>query len=116
MKAETDILDNWPMLSENETITPLPVVNEMLDLFPEEIWRNPDLKFLDPCTRSGRYLTEIGKRLLDGLEKWEPNKEKRLRHILHNMLFGLATSDVAGWLTRHELYTSIYANEAKHDF
>jgi site-specific DNA-methyltransferase (adenine-specific) len=86
----------------------------MIALLPEELWSNPDLKILDPCTRSGRYLTNIGKLLLKGLEKWEPDKDKRLHHILHNMLFGVSTSDVAGWLTRRELYGAMYADKAKH--
>jgi site-specific DNA-methyltransferase (adenine-specific) len=114
MKNETDILDNWTLLSENEMITPIPVVKDMISLLPDDIFQDPNLKFLDPCTRSGRYLTNIGKRLLKGLEKWEPDADKRLTHIVHNMLFGVATSNVAGWLTRRELYGSIYAGKAKH--
>jgi hypothetical protein len=47
---------------------------------------------------------------MKGLESWEQDRDKRLHHIVHNMLYGVATSEAAGLLTRHELYGCIYAN------
>jgi hypothetical protein len=31
-----------------EVFTPIPLIEEMLDKLPEEVWTNPDLKWLDP--------------------------------------------------------------------
>jgi hypothetical protein len=31
-----------------EVFTPAPLVNEMLDRIPEEVWVNPEKTFLDP--------------------------------------------------------------------
>lgn len=79
MDADHDILDNWAEgMSENEKFTPLPLVRRMLDLLPPETWTNPEYKFLDPCVKSGRYLTEAGKRLNKGLAEKIPDRNERL--------------------------------------
>ena len=41
--------------SNSEVITPLNIVNNMVDLLPPEIF-NPDTKFLDPAVKSGRSI------------------------------------------------------------
>ena len=32
-----------------EVTTPISLINDMLDTLPEDIWSNPNLKWLDPC-------------------------------------------------------------------
>ena len=39
-----------------EVFTPMNLVNEMLDKFPKEIWKNKNLKWLDPATGMAVYL------------------------------------------------------------
>jgi len=47
-----DILDCIANLSSDEVFTPPDVANQVLDLLPIEIWSNPDIKILDPCTKT----------------------------------------------------------------
>jgi hypothetical protein len=50
--------------SKGEVFTPIGLVKEMLDKIPEEVWRNPDSVFLDPCMGKGTFLIEIVDRLM----------------------------------------------------
>lgn len=50
--------------SKGEVFTPIELVKEMLDKIPEEVWRNPDSVFLDPCMGRGTFLIEIVDRLM----------------------------------------------------
>jgi site-specific DNA-methyltransferase (adenine-specific) len=72
-----------------EVFTPISLCNEMLDKLPQEVWSNPDLKWLDPSCGSGNFLIAIKKRLMTGLRYKIRNKEEREKHILENMLFGV---------------------------
>jgi site-specific DNA-methyltransferase (adenine-specific) len=67
--------------------TPSKLVNQMLDVLPQETWSNPSLKFLDPCTGFGVVVIELVSRLMKGLEEWEPNRELRYKHIVENMIY-----------------------------
>ena len=55
-----DVLSCIANLSSDEVFTPPDVANQMLDLLPPELFRNPDAKFLDPACKSGVFLREIG--------------------------------------------------------
>ncbi len=66
-----DILECIANLSSDEVFTPPKVVNDMLDLLPKEVWSNPDLKFLDPGSKTGIFLRECAKRLGKG----KPNQD-----------------------------------------
>lgn len=63
-----DVLSCLANLSNDEVFTPPAVANQMLDMLPQELFSNPDAKFLDPATKSGFFLREIAKRLIKGLE------------------------------------------------
>ena len=67
-----DVLSCLANLSNDEVFTPPSLANQMLDLLPNELWKNKDAKFLDPVTKSGVFLREIAKRLNVGLEKEIP--------------------------------------------
>lgn len=101
-----DILDCISHLSSDEVFTPPRVVNEMLDTLPQELFKSPDTKFLDPCSKSGVFLREIAKRLIDGLADKIPDLEKRLDHIFKNQLFGLAITELTALLSRRSVYCS----------
>lgn len=60
-----DVLDCLANLSNDEVFTPPGVVNKMLDMLPKEVFMSKETTFLDPFTKSGVFLREITKRLLD---------------------------------------------------
>lgn len=101
-----DILDCISHLSSDEVFTPPRVVNEMLDTLPQELFKSPNTKFLDPCSKSGVFLREIAKRLIEGLADKIPDLEKRLDHIFKNQLFGLAITELTALLSRRSVYCS----------
>jgi site-specific DNA-methyltransferase (adenine-specific) len=101
-----DILDTLAQLSSDEVPTPPRLAREMLDLLPGEVWTDPDLRWLDPCCKSGVFLREIVIRLLKGLAEWEPNFEKRREHIFRNMVFGAAITEITGYVSRRTVYYS----------
>ena len=74
-----------------EVFTPMTLVNEMLDTLPkeEEVWKNPDLKWLDPAAGMGNFPVAVYMRLMEGLKnvKGYRDEEKRRKHILENMLY-----------------------------
>ena len=70
-----------------EVMTPLELVKEMLNTLPEEIWSNPETKILDPSGGTGVYPMVAIYKLMKGLVEWEPNEEKRYRHIVENMIY-----------------------------
>ncbi|WP_196189340.1 Eco57I restriction-modification methylase domain-containing protein [Conexibacter sp. W3-3-2] len=78
----------------------------MLDVLPEGIWSNPELRWLDPFCKSGVFLREIASRLLDSLAEWEPDHVKRREHIYRNMLFGCSITEMTGHIARRSLYYS----------
>lgn len=101
-----DVLSCLANLSSDEVFTPPGLANEMLDLLPEELWSNKDAKFLDPVCKSGVFLREIAKRLLKGLEKEIPDLQKRIDHIFHNQIYGIAITELTGLLARRSVYCS----------
>ena len=56
-----DVLSCLANLSSDEVFTPPEVANKMLDMLPQELFSNPDTKFLDPACKSGVFLREIVK-------------------------------------------------------
>jgi type I restriction-modification system DNA methylase subunit len=70
-----------------EVMTPLELVKEMLATLPEEVWSNPDLKWLDPANGTGPYPTMVIYKLMNGLKEWEPDDAKRYKHIVENMIY-----------------------------
>lgn len=101
-----DILDVIAALSSDAIPTPPVLARALLDLLPPEVWSNPDYKWLDPATKSGSILREVARRLMEGLAEWEPNPAKRTEHILRNMLFGCAQTQIHGEMTRRSVYVS----------
>lgn len=105
-----DVLSCLANLSSDEVFTPPAVVNQMLDMLPQELFSNPDTTFLDPGTKSGVFLREIAKRLIVGLENQFPDIEERVDHIFRKQLFGIATTQLTSLLARRSLYCSKYPN------
>ncbi len=105
-----DVLSCLANLSNDEVFTPPNLVNDMLDLLPQELWSNPNAKFLDPVSKSGVFLREMAKRLMKGLETQIPDKQERINHIFSQQLYGIAITDLTALLSRRSVYCSKTAN------
>jgi site-specific DNA-methyltransferase (adenine-specific) len=105
-----DVLSCLANLSNDEVFTPPKLVNQMLDMLPQELFQNKDTTFLDPVTKSGVFLREIAKRLNKGLENQIPNQQERINHIFKNQLFGIAITELTSLLARRSTYCSKKAN------
>ncbi len=101
-----DVLSCLANLSNDEVFTPPEIVNQMLDMLPQELFCNPDTTFLDPACKTGVFLREIAKRLIAGLESQIPDLQERLDHIFHNQLYGIAITELTSWLSRRGVYCS----------
>ena len=105
-----DVLTCLANLSNDEVFTPPEVANQMLDMLPQELFRNPDTTFLDPACKSGVFLREIAKRLIKGLEPQIPDLQERIDHIFHKQLYGIAITEMTSLLSRRSVYCSKYPN------
>ena len=101
-----DVLSCLANLSNDEVFTPPEIANRMLDLLPKEIWSDSKVKFLDPFCKSGVFLREITKRLLEGLSEEIPDMQERLDHILHYQVYGMAITELTSLVSRRSLYCS----------
>lgn len=125
MKEYSDILSLFEALSSHEVFTPPRVARQMLDLLPESIWENPSIRMLDPATKSGVFLREAFFRFYTGLSKAGMHEgqdgvtydlakpQQRINHILRNMLFGIAISELTSYMSRRTLYGVMHADSDK---
>lgn len=113
-----DVLTCIANLSNDEVFTPPEVANRMLDTLTgawsssndgANIWADPTIRFLDPCTKSGVFLREITNRLTKGLADAMPNREERVNHILTNQVFGIGITHLTSLLARRSVYCSKHA-------
>ena len=105
-----DVLLCLANLSNDEVFTPPNIANAMLDMLPQELFKDPTTKFLDPACKSGVFLREIAKRLIDGLADQIPDLQERIDHIMHEQLYGIAITELTSMMSRRSLYCSKYAN------
>ncbi|GJM36998.1 MAG: type III restriction endonuclease [Acidimicrobiales bacterium] len=99
-----DVLETLAQLPNDEVFTPPKVANAMLDILPAEAWNDPELRWLDPATKSGVFLREAYKRLMVGLAAWQPDPDVRRAHILQEMLFGSAITALSADIARRSVY------------
>ncbi len=105
-----DVLSCLANLSNDEVFTPPEVANAMLDMLPQELFSDPTATFLDPGCKSGVFLREIAKRLIDGLADQIPDLQERIDHIFHKQLYGIAITELTSLLSRRSLYCTKYPN------
>ncbi len=103
---QPDILEVIANLSNDAVFTPPKVANAVLDLLPDEVWSDPKLRWLDPCSKTGVFPREITKRLMVGLQGVITDDADRLNHILTNMVFAIATEEITAMMSRRSLYCS----------
>ncbi|WP_028244758.1 Eco57I restriction-modification methylase domain-containing protein [Pseudoclavibacter soli] len=110
-----DVLTCIANLSNDEVFTPPEFADEMLDTLAEawaadhggaSIWANPEVTFLDPCTKSGVFLRQITKRLVDGLVEQIPDLQQRVDHVLTKQVFGIGITQLTALLARRSVYCS----------
>lgn len=119
LKRNPDVLTCIANLSNDEVFTPPEFAQRMLDTLAEgwasandgaNIWADSSVTFLDPCTKSGVFLREIAKRLIDGLAGEIPDLQARVDHILTKQVFGIGITRLTALLARRSLYCSKWAN------
>jgi len=110
-----DVLTCIANLSSDEVFTPPEFAYRMLDTLADgwaasnggaNIWADSTVTFLDPFTKSGVFLREIVKRLVEGLEDEIPDLQKRVEHILSKQVFGIGITQLTSLLARRSLYCS----------
>ena len=101
-----DVLSCLANLSSDEVFTPPALANQMLDLLPPDLWRDPNATFLDPCCKSGVFLREIARRLMSGLAEQIPDPQQRANHIFTRQIFGIALTEITALLSRRSVYCS----------
>lgn len=105
-----DILETITNVGNDEVFTPRKTCTMMLDILPEEVWHNPDYKWLNPASKNGIFEREIAIRLDKGLEKIIPNVEERRKHILQNMIYSIGLTKFTANVARRTLYYCSQAN------
>lgn len=105
-----DILETITNVGNDEVFTPRKTADMMLDSLPEEVWHNPNYKWLNPATKNGIFEREIAIRLDKGLEEVIPDKETRRKHILQNMIYAIGQTKFTSNVARRTLYYCSQAN------
>lgn len=105
-----DVLSCLANLSNDEVFTPPKLVNEILDMLPQDLFQNKETTFLDPVTKSGVFLREIAKRLNDGLKDQIPDQQERIDHIFSKQVYGIAITELTSLLARRSVYCTKKAN------
>jgi len=74
-----------------EVFTPVELICEMFDKIPDEVWKNPDLKWLDPANGIGNFPVVAYYKLMESLkDNYDSSKysDKSLsKHIIEDMLY-----------------------------
>lgn len=103
---EKTIKDNQTKTKEfGEVITPAFLINDMLNTLPSDVWSNPNLKWLDPCSGYGSFSAHIIDRLMDNLTMIP--EELRYAHIINNMLYAVELQE-----SNVKLYKEIFGQNS----
>lgn len=105
-----DILETITNVGNDEVFTPRKTCEMILDNLPEEVWHNPNYKWLNPATKNGIFEREIAIRLNEGLKDIIPDEEERKKHILQNMIYAIGQTRFTANVARRTLYYCSQAN------
>lgn len=83
--------------------TPWDIVEDMLDLIPEDFW-TPDVTILDMYCKSGRFLVGAFRKLYNSPYLAYLSEGERTLHILNKQLFGLCSDMTCMLLAEANLY------------
>lgn len=119
-----DVLNTIANLSSDEVFTPPEIANNMLDTLAEawaadhdgaSIWADPNVTFLDPAVKSGVFLREVTKRLVEGQGNPPAGSNERkalVDRVLSKQVFGIGMTTLTSLLARRSIYCSKDATSA----
>src|SRR5690625_1620210 len=116
-ELEEDIFDYIPPQKTNQIFTPKRVVKMMVDALEKEnpkIFKDKTTKFADLYAKSGLYMTEIVKKLNQGLKDEIPNEEERIKWILENQVYACAPSDIIYNIVKEFVYGNLEGISTKN--
>jgi site-specific DNA-methyltransferase (adenine-specific) len=67
--------------------SPASLVTEMLSDLDQELFSNPNMKWLDPASGSGIFIHYLVERLMHGLKYFIKNEEARYKYIMEDMIY-----------------------------
>ena len=105
-----DILETITNVGNDEVFTPRKTCEMILDSLPEEVWHNPNYRWLNPATKNGIFEREIAIRLDAGLKDIIPDEEARRKHILQDMIYAIGQTKFTSYVARRTLYYCSDAN------
>jgi hypothetical protein len=80
-------------LEYGEIYTPFSLIEEMLNMFDEQVFADKDSKWLDPGAGIGYFSIYLFHKLNQGLQEIIICEEERKRHIIKNMLYMVEIQD-----------------------
>ena len=91
--------------SKSNILTPVKIAKEMVNSLPDDVW-NSQSKFLDIACKSGIFLYEIQKKLMEtpSLITDFPDTKARRQHILQNQLYGIAMDNFSQLISIRTVY------------
>lgn len=107
---QEDIFDYIPPQKTNQIFTPKRVVKKMINILEEEnpgIFSDKTKKFADLYVKSGLYITEIVKKLNNGLKEQIVNQQERIKWILENQVYACAPSSIIYNIVKNFIYNDM---------
>lgn len=107
---QEDIFNYIPPQKTNQIFTPRRVVKSMIDILEQEnpgIFSDKTKKFADLYVKSGLYITEIVKKLNEGLKQQIPNQQERIKWILENQVYACAPSNIIYNIVKNFIFSDI---------
>src|SRR5699024_11395128 len=94
----------------NQIFTTRRVDKKMVDALEKEnpeIFKDKTKKFADLYVKSGLYITEIVKKLNNGLKDKIPNEQDRIKWILENQVYACAPSNIIYNIVKKFIYRNL---------
>ena len=104
-----DIFDYIPPQKTNQIFTPKKLVKKMVNMLEVEnpgIFSDKTKKFADLYVKSGLYITEIVKKLNEGLKEQIPNQQERIKWILENQVYACAPSNIIYNIVKNFIFSN----------
>jgi site-specific DNA-methyltransferase (adenine-specific) len=97
--------------NENQMVkTPAPLVFNMCESFPKDVWSNPRLKWLVPVSKNGEFELELFRRLMMGLIVAIPDYEERRNWIVNEMIYSFAPTPACELIVRRNYLGKVWNN------
>ncbi len=128
-----DVLSCLANLSNDEVFTPPEIANQIIDMLPQELFQSDETTFLDPACKTGVFLREIAKRLIENKmpgyqdrmnsineykslniplssadKEYEEQLQNVIDHVFHKQVFGIAITELTSMLSRRSVYCSTH--------